>query len=89
MFISAWKAKRKVAAMVGLSVTLFCLVCSVMPTSEVKNVWLFEGKLALGTIAMIGSGLLLYARGRRRSPATILAAAPAPGLLDSVGAGIS
>lgn len=57
-------------ASVGLSVTLFCLVCSVVPTTEVKNVWLFEGKLALGTVAMIGSGLLLYARGRAKSNAT-------------------
>jgi len=65
MFISAWKARRKVAGSVGLSVTLFCLVCSIVPTGEVKNIWLYEGKLALGTAAMIGSGLLLYAQGRR------------------------
>lgn len=67
IFLSAWKAQRKVTAAIGLGVTVFCLVCSIMPTAEVKNVWLFEGKLALGTGAMIGSGLLLYARGRRRS----------------------
>lgn len=67
IFLSAWKAQRKVTAAIGLGVTVFCLVCSIMPTAEVKNVWLFEGKLALGTAAMIGSGLLLYARGRRRS----------------------
>jgi amino acid transporter len=88
LFISAWKAKRRVAGIVGLAVTLFCLVCSIMPTGEVKNVWLFEGKLALGTAAMIGSGLLLYGRGRRTSPATIPGAAP-PGSLEPVGAGIS
>ena len=67
IFMSAWKAQRKVAATAGLSVTLFCLVCSIIPTAEVENVWLFEGKLALGTAAMIGSGLLLYARGRAKS----------------------
>jgi hypothetical protein len=88
LFISAWKAKRGVAGFVGLAVTLFCLVCSIMPTGEVKNVWLFEGKLALGTAGMIGSGLLLYARGRRRSPATIPGTAP-PGSLEPAGAGIS
>ncbi|HLJ18292.1 MAG TPA: hypothetical protein VKV15_27625 [Bryobacteraceae bacterium] len=70
LFMSAWKAKRKVAASVGLGVTLFCLVCSAMPPTEVENVWLFEAKLALGTVAMIGSGLVLYARGRTRSSAT-------------------
>jgi len=77
MFISAWKARRKVAASVGLSVTLFCLVCSIVPTAEVKNIWLYEGKLALGTAAMIGSGLLLYAQGRARSSAAVKAAQPA------------
>ena len=88
IFLSAWKAQRKVAAAIGVGVTLFCLVCSIMPTADVKNVWLFEGKLALGTAAMIGSGLLLYVRGRRRSPATILEAA-SPASLKSVRAGIS
>lgn len=67
IFMSAWKAGRKLAAALGLGVTVFCLVCSVTPTPEVQNVWLFEGKLAVGTAAMIGSGLLLYARGRARS----------------------
>lgn len=66
IFISAWEAKRKVAGSVGVVVTLFCVACSVMPTAQVQNVWLFEGKLALGTAAMIGSGLLLYAQGRAR-----------------------
>jgi APA family basic amino acid/polyamine antiporter len=70
IFMSAWKAKRRLAGFVGLAVTLFCLVCSIMPTAEVKNIWLFEGKLALGTAGMIGSGLLLYVGGRARSSAT-------------------
>lgn len=65
--MSAWKAKHNMAATAGLGVTLFWLLCSIIPAPEVKNVWLFEGKLALGTAAMIGSGLLLYARGRARS----------------------
>ena len=67
IFLSAWKAKRKVAAATGLGVTLFCLGCSFMPAAVVKDVWLFEGKLALGTAAMVGSGLLLYVRGRTKS----------------------
>ena len=83
IFMSAWKAKRKMAAAVGLGVTVFSLVCSVIPTAEVKNVWLFEGKLALGTAAMIGSGLLLYARGRVRGGRSGPEEAP-PGLLASL-----
>lgn len=78
IFLSAWKAQRKLAGAIGLGVTVFCLVCSIIPTSEVKNVWLFEGKLALGTAAMIGSGLLLYARARARSDEEVQ-----PGLLGS------
>jgi amino acid transporter len=71
IFLSAWKAQRKLAGAVGLGVTLFCLVCSVMPTAEVKNIWLFEGKLALGTAAMIVSGLLLYAQARVKSKSPV------------------
>ena len=67
IFLSAWKAKRKTAGAIGLGVTVFCLVCSIMPGADVKNAWLFEGKLAIGTAGMIGSGLLLYARGRAKS----------------------
>src|SRR5205085_10037161 len=70
IFLSAWKAGRKLAASAGLGVTLFTLLASIAPTPGVGNVWLFEAKLALGTAAMIGSGLLLYARGRVRSAAS-------------------
>jgi hypothetical protein len=66
MFLSAWKAGKKIAASIGLGVTLLCLASSVIPTSDVTNVWLFEAKLAAGTAGMIGSGWLLYARGRAR-----------------------
>jgi len=81
IFLSAWKARRKLTGAIGLGVTVFCLVCSVMPTAEVKNVWLFEGKLALGTAAMIGSGLLLYARARARA---CMIEEAQPGLLGSL-----
>lgn len=83
IFMSAWKAQRKLAGAIGFGVTLFSIVCSVVPTAEVKNVWLFEGKLALGTAAMIGSGLLLYVRGRARSRVPVSGEA-AQGLLGSL-----
>ena len=44
-------------------------------------VHMFEGKLALGTAAMIGSGLLLCARGRARSR---MIEEARPGLLGSL-----
>ena len=65
IFLSTWRAKHRIAATLGIAVTLFCLGCSVIPTAEVHNLWLFEGKLAAGTALMIGSGLLLYRRGVR------------------------
>jgi len=60
MFFSAWKAGRKGAAAAGLAVTLVCLLCSVIPTADVRQVWWYEGKLAAGAAAMVGSGWLLY-----------------------------
>jgi hypothetical protein len=38
------------------------LVCSVAPTAEVSRVWLFEIKLAVGTLAVIASAWLVYRR---------------------------
>lgn len=65
IFGSAWKAARRISAMCGWAVTAIALVCSVVPTAEIHNVWLFELKLALGTAAMVASAWLLYRRGRR------------------------
>jgi amino acid transporter len=60
IFGSAWKARRRISALCGWGVTALALVCSVAPTAEVHNVWLFEGKLALGTLATVGSAWVLY-----------------------------
>jgi hypothetical protein len=32
----------------------------VVPTEEITNIWLFEGKLAAGTLAVVGSAWLVY-----------------------------
>jgi amino acid transporter len=64
MFGSAWKAGRRISAFSGWSVTVLAIVCSVVPTSEVHNVWLFELKLLAGTLAVIGSAWLLFRRAR-------------------------
>jgi hypothetical protein len=34
----------------------------VVPTAEITNVWLFEGKLAMGTLAVVASAWLVYRR---------------------------
>ena len=50
----------------GMGVTVFVLLCSAIPTGAVESVWLFETKLAAGTLGMIGSAWLIY-RFRQRS----------------------
>ena len=62
IFGSAWKARRRISALSAWAVTALALICSVAPTPDVKNVWLFEFKLALGTFGMIASAWLVYRR---------------------------
>jgi len=64
IFGSAWKAGRRISAISGWAVTVLAIVCSVVPTSEVHHVWLFECKLLAGTLAVIASGWLLFRRAR-------------------------
>ncbi len=62
MFGSAWKAGRRLSAVSGWAVTILAIVCPVVPTTEVHNVWLFEGKLAIGTLAVVASAWALFRR---------------------------
>ena len=66
IFGSAWKAGKRFSAISGWAVTLLAILCSVVPTAEITNVWLFETKLAVGTAAVIVIAWLLY---RRTQPA--------------------
>jgi amino acid transporter len=66
MFGSAWKAGRRLSAISGWAVTVLAIVTPLVPTNEVHNVWLFEGKLALGTLAVVASAWLLYRRAQSR-----------------------
>jgi glutamate:GABA antiporter len=68
LFGSAWKAGKRLSAVFGGAVTLLALVCSVVPPEEITNVWLFEAKLATGTLAVVLSAWLLYRPRRIRSP---------------------
>ena len=65
VFGSAWKAGKRWSASSGIGMTMLAVVCSVVPTGEVHNVWLFELKLAGGTAAMVASGWLIYRRYRK------------------------
>jgi glutamate:GABA antiporter len=62
IFASAWNAGRRFSAISGWGVSSIAIVCSVAPTDEIHNVWLFEAKLAAGTIAVIASAWLVYRR---------------------------
>lgn len=62
IFGSAWKAGKRISALSGWAISVMALVCSVVPTAEIHNVWLFEGKLAIGTLAVIASAWLVYRR---------------------------
>jgi len=62
IFGSAWKAEKKMSALSGWAITALALIASVVPTEQVTRVWLYESKLALGTLVMIATGWLLYRR---------------------------
>lgn len=65
LFACAWKAGRRVSAVSGWGVTVLAIACSVVPTAEVTEVWLFEGKLVAGTLAVAASAWVLYRRAQR------------------------
>jgi len=65
IFACACKARKRVSATSGAAITLLALFCSVVPPTEVTKVWLFEGKLAGGTLAVILSAWLIYHRTKR------------------------
>jgi glutamate:GABA antiporter len=62
IFLSSWKAGKRISATSGLLVTLIAILCSIVPTGNVHRVWLFELKVVLGTGAIVGSAWLVYAR---------------------------
>jgi amino acid transporter len=66
IFGSSWKAGKKISALSGWAITVMAIVCSVVPSEEIHNIWLYEGKLAAGTLAVVGSAWFLYRRGVRR-----------------------
>jgi glutamate:GABA antiporter len=71
LFGSAWKAGKRLAAVLGGAVTVLVIVCSVVPTPEIHDVWAFEGKLILGTLGTIALARFMYrrAQGGRFAPA--------------------
>jgi len=62
IFGGAWKAGKRLSAIAGGGITALAIACAVVPTAAITNVWLFEGKLALGTGGVIASAMLVYRR---------------------------
>ena len=62
IFGCSWKSGARISAISGWAVTTLAILCAIVPTAEIHNVWLFEGKLALGTTAVIASAWLVYRR---------------------------
>jgi amino acid transporter len=62
IFGSAWKAGKRLSATSGGAITVLAMLCSVVPPAEITNVWLFEGKLAAGTLAVVVSAWVVYRR---------------------------
>ena len=65
IFGSGWKAGKRISALSGWAITVLAILCSLVPTAAIANVWLFEAKLAAGTLAVVAPAWLIY---RRRSP---------------------
>jgi APA family basic amino acid/polyamine antiporter len=68
IFGSGWKAGRRISAVSGWAITMLAILCSLVPTAAITNVWRFEGKLAAGTFAVVASAWLVYRRGAPASP---------------------
>jgi APA family basic amino acid/polyamine antiporter len=66
LFGSAWKCGKRLSAISGSAITILAILCSIVPTAEITNVWLFEGKLLLGTLAVIASAWAIYWRTSER-----------------------
>ena len=62
IFGSAWKAGKRISPICGWAITVLAILCSVVPTADIANVWLFESKLAVGTFAAIATAWLVYRR---------------------------
>lgn len=67
IFGSAWKAGKRLSAISGTAIMVIALLCSVVPPTEITNVWLYEGKILAGTVAVLGSAWVVYRRGRKAS----------------------
>ena len=60
VFGCAWKLGVRWSSISGWAVTAIALASSMVPSSDVTNVWGFEAKLLLGTVGTVGAAWLLF-----------------------------
>jgi amino acid transporter len=62
IFGSSWMAGNRISAIAGWTIVALTIVCAVVPTAEITNLWIFEGKLIGGAAVVIASAWLVYRR---------------------------
>lgn len=73
IFGSSWKAGHRWSAASGWSVTLIAILAALVPPGGVTQVWIFEGKLGVGTAASIASAWLIYRRSAAANSSKVIA----------------
>jgi len=76
LFASAWKARHRIAAGLGLLNTALAIASSVVPTPDITNVWAFEIKIVAGTALMIGAAWWVYRRASLRRASAVAPSSP-------------
>jgi amino acid transporter len=73
IFGSAWKAGHRWSAVSGWGVTVIAILAALVPPGGITNVWIFEGKLGIGTAAGIASAWTIYRRSAAESSSKVMA----------------
>jgi amino acid transporter len=68
MIVPGGKAGAVVAGLCGFGITLFAMVVALFPPPGTTNIWLHETKLGGGALLLLGVGLAIYWRARRKNP---------------------
>jgi len=62
LFASAWRNGRRWSALAGVLVTAAGIGFSLAPPPDAQSVWIFEAKLIVGCLVLIGAGRAVFVR---------------------------
>jgi hypothetical protein len=65
LFAASWKHGLRLSAVAGLAVTTAGIAFSLVPPGGAGSAWLYDGKIAAGCVALITTGRMAFARGKR------------------------